>query len=291
MTPDEIKARLDEADTKIAAKLAELGFSPEEIQRQLDPAVPEAIKNGERQTVLARKFQQDLNDPKSGLLDAVLAQAASDLEKRLPEIQAKVEAERRERHMRLVYAGVAAAALAGIAVWYFLIRDTRTSCEKLVGPLAEIEKATGTKVVGDHGHEVGDLCYKYINERGQIGHYIVHIDTDRRTSYPSKLHALERGKYVDTVKFDTPSGPAVLFVAGDAKEISTEELQADVMRRAAVGRRGGDPMGEALANLPPAQHAIVFTAGSRAIRIDLDRKVWTVDAAKAYAAAVAARAK
>jgi hypothetical protein len=241
--------------------------------------------------VLARKFQQDLNDPKSGLLDAVLSRAAADLEQRLPEIQAQVAAERRERRMKLVFGGVVALGLAGIAVWYFVLRDTRTSCEKLVGPLAEIEKLTGTKVVGDHGYEVGELCYKYVNERGQIGHYIVHIDTDRRANFPYKLQALQRGKYVDTVKFDGPSGPAVLFVAGDAKEISTEELQADVMRRAAVGRRGGDPMGEALANLPPAQHAIVFTAGSRVVQLDLDRKVWSIEAAKAYAASVAARAK
>jgi len=88
--------------------------------------------------------------------------------------------------------------------------------------------------------------------------------------------------------FTTALGEATLFVAGESKEVSPDELLADAKSR--VGQ-SGDPMGAALANLPPAQHVALVQAKDATIKILLDRKAFTVDEAKSYVGAVAARAK
>ena len=77
MTPEELRLRLVENDKRLVEALRELGFTPDEIDRQFDPAVPDHVKRAEREASLARKLVTDLQDPKSGLLDAYIDKASS----------------------------------------------------------------------------------------------------------------------------------------------------------------------------------------------------------------------
>ena len=70
---DDLQNRLDEVDRTIKAKLAELGFTPDEIQRQMDRSIPEELKQAERNQILASKLAADLRDPSTGLMDRVIA--------------------------------------------------------------------------------------------------------------------------------------------------------------------------------------------------------------------------
>lgn len=46
LDPEAIKARLDEVDAELARKLAELGFTREEVARQMDHSVPAEVRKG-----------------------------------------------------------------------------------------------------------------------------------------------------------------------------------------------------------------------------------------------------
>lgn len=282
MTPEEIKQKLDEADAKLRTKLAELGFTPEQIERQLDRAVPEEIKKAEREQVLAKKFADELNDPSSGLMDAIIARAAHDLEKRLPPPPPK------RSKLPLIAGGVAAIAIAGVAVWYFALRDTTSSCAKLVGPLAELEALAGAQLEMRSGYENEYSCYQYVDRRGKAGGIMVNLETSRGELLTLWRNDEQRRKYADTVTFSTALGEAILFVAGESKQVSPEQLLADAQSR--VGR-SSDPMGAALADLPPSQHVVLVQGKGETIKIVLDREAFTVDEAKTYVSGVAARAK
>lgn len=286
MTPEEIKQRMDEMDTKLRAELARHGFKPDEIERQLDRSIPDDVKQAEREKILARHFVEQVNDPSTGLMDAIISRAADQLEKELePELLAK---RKRERRTKLIVGGVVGAAAIGLGVWYVALRDTRTSCEKLVGPVAELEKLTGEQLAMNSGHETKYSCYQYVDRRGHAGGFVVNIDTERG-NLDYERQRLAARKFTEQKTFATDVGEAVLFVAGDDTKVSTEQLQADIYSR--VGKTS-DPTGAALAALPPAQHVALLRAPSGTmIRLSMDREVFTVDKAMTYAREVAKRAK
>ena len=284
MDPDEIKQRIDEADAKLRAKLAELGFTPEEIERQLDRAIPDEQKKAEREKVLARKFVAELNDPSSGLLDKIIDRAAGELETKL----AAEEAARRKRRVNLIVGAAIAAAVIGIGVWYFALRDTRTSCEKLVGPLAELEQLTGTKLEMRSGHETDYSCYQYVDRAGHAGGFTVWVETARGDAFDAWMANEANRKFADKTTFVTALGEVTLFIAGDASNISSEELLADA--QANVGKTN-DPMGAALAKLPPSQHVALLRMANKTLKVSLDRELFSVDKAKSYVTSVAQRAR
>jgi hypothetical protein len=282
MDADEIKQRLDEVDTKLRAKLAELGFTPAEIERQLDRSIPDEEKQAERDKVLARKFESELADPNSGLMEAILARAIDDFEKHLPPPP-------KPRSKLPLIAGIAAAVIvAGVAVWYFALRDTTSSCAKLVGPLAEIEKLTGVPLEMRSGYESKYSCYQYVDRRGKAGGSVVNIETTDGKLLATWRDEEARRKFADKTTFPTALGEATLFIAGDAKQPSPEEMLADARSR--VGQTK-DPMGAVLGNLPPAQHVALFEGRDKTFKVVLDRELFTVDNAKTFVIAVAARAK
>jgi hypothetical protein len=186
-----------------------------------------------------------------------------------------------------IIGGAAAIAVAGIAIWYFALRDTRTSCEKLVGPVEDLEKLLGIELEMRSGYETKYSCYQYVDRAGRAGGYIVNLETNRG-NVQSALAKHGARTFADKATFTTALGEATLFIAGDAKAPSSEELLADAQSH--VGR-ASDPMGAALSKLPPSQHVALLAMGATVLEVAMDRETFTVDKAKAFVSAVAARAK
>jgi len=288
MNPDEIKQKMEEVDAKMRTKLAELGFTPDEIERQLDRSVPEDVKKAEREKVLQRKFAEELNDPNSGLMDAIVARAADEAERRIPELKAEAERERRAKRMKIaIGAGVGLAAVA-VAVWFFAIRDARSACEKLVGPIAELEKLTGIELEMRSGYEGKYSCYQYVDREGRAGGFVVNLETNDGSGLDYWKTSEEARKFVGKETLQVATGDAFLFIAGDTPDVSPDDL---LKRAEANVGRTSDPMGAALANLPPSQHVALIPGRGKGIKLSLDRTVFSVDKAKAYVQAVAQRAK
>lgn len=281
MEPDDIKAKLAEVDAKMRSKMAELGFTPAEIDRQMDRSIPEDVKKVEREEILARKFANDLADPNSGLMDAIIGKVAGDLE-------AKLAPPPRKSKVPLIIGAVVAVAAIGIAVWYVALRDTTSSCQKLVGPIAELEQLVGTQLEMRSGYESKYSCYQYVDRRGKAGGSVVNIETSNGTTIQSALVGVAGRGFIETQTFQTALGEATLFVAGESKAPSPEEMLADAQSR--VGKTS-DPMGAVLASLPPSQHVALMQGKDKVIKIQLDRELFSVDKAKTFVTAVAQRAK
>jgi hypothetical protein len=241
------------------------------------------VKKAEREEVLTKKFADDLEDPKSGLMDALMAKVDEGARARIAELEAEDRA-RRMKRFGLAAAGVLVVALG---IWYFALRDTRTSCEKLVGPIGELSKLTGVELSMNSGHETKYSCYQYVDRKGRAGGFVVNIDTGNGT-IASESRELASRKFTEKKTLQTPLGEAVMFVAGDTTPVSQDALQADIMSR--VGK-SADPTGDALNALPPSQHVVLMEKNRTLIRLSMDREVFTVDKAIEYANAVAKRAK
>jgi hypothetical protein len=288
MNPDEIKQRLDEVDAKLRVKLAELGFTPDEIERQLDRSIPDDIKQAEREQILARKFVTDLADPNSGLMDAIIEKAAGDLEEKL----AAEHARRRQKRIKLAIGAAVAVAAIAIAIWYFVLRDTTSSCAKLVGPIAELEQLTGVQLELRSGYQSKYYsCYQYVDRRGRAGGSVVSLEAADILAFDTWTSAQSGRKFIAHESFSTGFGKAELYVAGDTPKASPEEMLAEAQSR--VGTTS-DPMGSVLASLPPSQHVVLLVTGTsrdtfKAVKLSLDRELFSVESAKAYATAVAKR--
>jgi hypothetical protein len=193
-----------------------------------------------------------------------------------------------QRTKRLIQAGVA-LALVGVAIWYFVLRDGRSGCEKLVGPIDELEKVTGKALKTGYSYSGKYSCTQTVEEKARVGGYVVQIETQTTGDVESEARREKAHAYADRSIFSTARGDTYLFVAGDAKSPSTEELQREAEKR--VGR-SQDPIGDVLSGLPPAQHVVLMRDGEGGmINIRLAREMFTVEQAKAYAIAVAGRAK
>src|ERR1043166_8687998 len=107
-------------------------------------------------------------------------------------------------------------------------------------------------------------------------------------SVDSEEDRLGEKHFVDTQTVPTALGDAVLFVAGDAPEVSEKEILANVRRQ--VGRTR-DPMGAARAALPPSQHVAIMNLDGKLLRVSLSRKMFTPEQARTYTIAVARRAR
>jgi len=269
VTPDEIRLRLAETDQRLVEALRGLGFTPEEIERQLDPNVPDEVKRAEREAALQRKLVADLNDPRSGVLDALLDKVAT-------EVEGELEAGRKARRRRRILGALLVVAIAGIAIWYFALRDTRSDCQRIVGTQHDIELVTGQNV--DHTFHYSGKYACTLNLDGDTTQSILEIDVEEHgyTTPP------------DEAKFARvePFGTGKLYIAGNEKEQSPDELLAQAKKNAAAGSH--DAIGAALAASPQTRHVMIVPVGARDLRITFDRVV-PLDRAKAYAAVVEGR--
>ena len=193
-----------------------------------------------------------------------------------------------DRTKRLIQAGVV-LAMVGVALWYFVLRDARSACEKLVGPVDELEKVTGKALKKGYSYDGKYSCTQTVEEKARVGGYVVQLETQTREDVESAARSEKQHAYADRAIFSTARGDTYLFIAGDAKGPSAEELQREAEKR--VGR-SRDPIGDVLSGLPPSQHVVLMRDGDGGvINIRLAREMFNAEQAKAYAIAVAERAK
>lgn len=288
MDAKEIKARLDMVDQELAAKLRELGFTEDEIKRQLDNSIPQETRKAEAEEILSRKFVEDLKDPNSKLSQELVDRVIDEAETQYPGIKAEMAKDdadkKRRRKNQLVLAGVALVAI-GVGVWYFAIRDARSDCEKITS-LAEMEQATGLKL--KKGFDWSDkrkceIAVDGVPFTGTIAR--VEIVHDNRW-YEQQRHSLEQDGYAKAERLDAANG--WLFVAEKTRERSSEELMADAQSRVGKSR---DPIGDALSAGGPSQHVVLFEFGTHMAIVHLSNRSFTPEQAKATGLAMAKRAK
>lgn len=276
MTPEEMKARLDAADAELAAKLREMGFTETEVQRQLDHAVPPEVRSEEAKQILAREFVKAASQP-GALQDAIIDRAVKQGEREL----AAHKARRRQQWIALAVV----VALAGAGAYWYLRPAPASTCMKLVGPLDGIEKVVGFPLRADPSKDYGELCHYTVwaKDTSKIGNPIVMVEDDRAGAYQSWKHELERETFSAHEPLSLAAGEGELFVAGDAPEPTTEQLQADVQKRVGHSR---DPMGDALGALPPNHHAVVIKHGELTTKILFERRAFTPAQVKDFVATI-----
>lgn len=285
MDAREIKARLDAVDAELTTKLRELGFTEDEIKRQLDTSIPQETRKAEAEQIMARKFVADLNDPSSGLMDQVVERVIEQAEAEFPGIKAEMEADKkRRRRNQLVMAGVAVAAI-GAGVWYFAIRDARSQCEKIVGSLADLGAQTNKTLKKGLDFKSDRGCELMVDDDPFHG-TVIHIEVRNNHYYDQQRRDLDRGGYARSEKLDAGNG--WLFVAEKQRERSAEELMADAQSR--VGR-SRDPIGDALSAGGPSQHIALFEFGARMAIVKLSNRTFTPELARSVALDMAKRAK
>jgi hypothetical protein len=193
-----------------------------------------------------------------------------------------------QRTKRLIQAAVV-LALVGVAVGYFVLRDARSACEKLIGPVDDLEKLTGKALKKGYSYDGKYSCTQTVEEKARVGGYVVQLEKPTQGDVESAARSEKQHAYVDRARFSTARGDTYLFVAGDAKGPSAEELQREAEKRVGQSR---DPIGDVLSGLPPSQHVVLMRDGEGGvINIRLAREMFTAEQAKAYAIAVAERAK
>jgi hypothetical protein len=286
MDPEEIKRRMDEMDAQLRVELAKVGFKPDEIERQLDRSIPDDVKKAEREKILARHFVEQVNDPRTGLMDKIVDQAITEAEKDFPGIRDEMnQAEKRAQRKKLLITAGIGLVLAGVAVWYFALRDTRSDCMKAVGPIDVLEKLTGTKVGKPYDYDGKYHCSYTVNQASgnQLATIEIHSD-----DYGFEKSYLDNDKFTDKQPLQTAAGEATLYVAGDMTKVSTDQLTADIYSRVGKSR---DPTGDALAALPPSSHVVLIKRGRGAVKISMNHELFTVEKAIEYAKQVATRLK
>jgi hypothetical protein len=286
MNPNEVTAKLADVDAKIAAKLAELGFTPEQAARQMDRLIPEDVRKAEAEEILACKFSQDLADPSSGHMDKLMEHVAAELERSMPELERQARENRaRRRRNQLVLAGIAVAAI-GAGVWYFAIRDARSTCEKLVD--ADTAGAIlGMKLRSSYSYADKYHCSLSFSEMMPGGDLIrVEIENPGDISYNQS--SLDKKRFARTENLPFAKGmPARLYIADVVAGPSTEELMARAVARVGKTR---DPIGSVLGDLPPSHHTLLFELGTSVGTIQLSNTKITPEQAKQFAVAMAKRA-
>jgi hypothetical protein len=168
--------------------------------------------------------------------------------------------------------GVAIVAIAGGAIAFYVMKPKKPSlCERMLGPVDRIEAITGP-LRADKPLAYGDECEQYFWRKDGSGNPVLILDIKSSANYDYMKSDLASKKYDAHESIPIPGGAAELYIAGDRPQPSTDALQADAMRR--VGH-SADPMGDALASLPPAHHAVVIRYDLYATKLEFDMKAFT----------------
>ena len=167
----------------------------------------------------------------------------------------------------LIGGAIAAAALAG-GLYYFVLRDARSPCQRYVGDLAELEKLTGKQLTPQYSYAGKYHCSETIGFRsGDRNTTVVSIEVTDARDLTSTRARYERDAFVKTIPLAI-SSTAVLFVAGtDVVQPSPDQLLSEARRHVGQGSRDG--IGDALAALPPSKHVALFAIGDRMTKISL----------------------
>jgi len=286
LDPETIKAKLDEIDAQLARKLAELGFTREEAARQMDRSVPEAVRKAEAEQVLGRKFVQDLNDPRSGMMDRLLEHVTRDVESQLPEIESQLRADKARRRRNQIITAVVVLVLAGAAIWFFALRDRRSLCNKLAEPVDELARLVGEPLRPSFSF-AGKYHCSQSTDTVAAPESVITIEIDYQAGFDTAHRQLDGGKFARSEQLPFGNATAVLYVADKAEHSpSPEELVARA--RARVGK-SRDPMGEVLGELAPSEHTLLFAFGDKVATVRLNNKRVTVEKARAVAAVLAQR--
>ncbi len=293
MTPEEMTARLASLDDQLGAKLRHLGFSEAELAAVMDRSTPEEQRRRLIDAALTRAAARQLADPSSPLHQATLDQTATRLTA-LPEVEAGLARERRGRRRGwLLLVGVSVLAAGGVGAWLAL--RPPNPCVATLGPLAELERLAGHRLVADRpigpfGRSARCSLHVWAQDRdtGGPGNPLVIVENDATPSgsLSDLRDDLERKAFARSEKLAL-ADEGWLYVAGDA----TATPPAEVLRRAVAGARQGarDPMGAALASLPPAHHVVLLRRGEAVTTLKLERRVFTPELAKTVAAKLAPR--
>lgn len=208
MDAQNIKARLAAVDAQIADKLRGLGFTEDEIQRQLDNSIPSDVRKAEAEAILARKFATDLNDPQSGLMDQIIAQVVANA----PQIEKQLAAERAARRRKVLLGAGIAVIGAAIVLYLTVLRPASvTMCEQLATPVDEIGAILG-KPLGA-GTVVGepDYCTLVLGADRESVVTII-VQSSRRFPEVRKIRDGQPFSRFDSVKVAT--GDALLYIEG-----------------------------------------------------------------------------
>jgi len=197
---------------------------------------------------------------------------------------------RRRRRQQAILLGGVLAAVALVAIWWVFVRDVPSRCARLVGPIAELEQLVGVELKLGYSFTGKSHCNQTVARRDSLGagSTVVTLEVQSRGDFAGQLARRKRDKFVDHLALSLATGEAHLFVAGEATKRTTEDLMADAERR--VGR-SRDPIGDVLAELPPEQHVVILRYSRNLVTLSLAPGAFTLEQAKAYAAAVAQRAK
>ncbi len=200
---------------------------------------------------------------------------------------ATLRKKKRRRQQLLVGAVTLVVVLVG--VWWIFLRNVPSRCVRLVGPITELEKLIDVELKLDYGYAGTSHCSQTVARRGVLGGNspIVTVNVEDGGDVAGQLAQRRLEKFADHLTLSVATGEAHLFVAGEATKRTSEDLMADAERR--VGR-SRDPIGDVLGELPPEQHVVIFRYSKNLATLRLHHGAFTVEQAKAYAAAVAQRA-
>lgn len=258
MDATEIKAKLAEVDAQLAGKLRELGFTEDEIARQLDHSIPKETRKAEAEKILARKFTQDLNDPSSGLMAQVVAKAIADMEQAMPGLVKEME-EARARRRRNIFIGVACGAVCVALVLYFVTRTPSvTKCEKLANPVDELGAIVGKKLTAGQVVDMGDYCTLVLGDDSKQSVITILVSSSR--NFPGVRSTRDGQPFSKRDMMKVATGDAFIYLQGDPNPDAS------------------------------GRNEILFELGSQMVEIDIERDT-SEDKVRALADTIAKRAK
>jgi hypothetical protein len=99
----------------------------------------------------------------------------------------------------LIGAGIALAALAA-GIYYFVLRDSRSECQRFVGDIAEIEKLTGKALALEYHYSGKYHCSQTVRARVDRNTTIVSIGVEDGRELQSTRDRLDSDGFQKSIK-------------------------------------------------------------------------------------------
>lgn len=253
-------------------RLGAMGFSPDEIRAMTDTSGYADHRQSETAELVDARLAAAIPDP---------ATRGRFVHRFVADLEAQLFAAGARRNRRFVIAlsiVLVLAAAIGVVVW--LVRSRVVDhCAALVD-VPQAEAIAGIPLETTFTYAGKYHCSRTLEARGARGRSIATIRVERPEL---AIDSTDRDKYVDEQRFSVASGEAVLLVAGEAREVSSDELLASAQSRRG---RSHDPMGAALAALPARHHRVRLRTADHVVVLELDRTTFSVEQARRYAEVV-----